>query len=102
MNALGLLLLPLFAQAAPMPTAGWVDTLISQGPTGVVSAFLLYISYTLWNDNKFKQKMVDDLQAARLQDAKESSQKMLELSDKVHSTTERLADVLDRIEKNKP
>jgi hypothetical protein len=75
--------------------------LITQGPTGVISAFLLYISYTLWNENKGLRKQIDDEKNARLTDANAARDMLLQMGEKVHNTTDDLAKIADRLERQK-
>lgn len=75
--------------------------MITQGPTGVISAFLLYISYTLWNENKGLRKQIDDEKNARLTDANAARDMLLQMGEKVHNTTDDLAKIADRLERQK-
>jgi hypothetical protein len=100
------MLLALFADPVAATTAGvtgspWGDYLITQGPTGVISAFLLYISYTLWNENKGLRKQIDDEKNARLTDANAARDMLLQMGEKVHNTTDDLAKIADRLERQK-
>jgi hypothetical protein len=92
------------AQAAVSGVTGspWGDLLVSQGPMGVIAGFLLYISWTLWGENKKLRAQVDEEKSARLVDANASRDKLLQMSEKVHETTDDLAKIADRLEKTKP
>lgn len=67
----------------------------------MISAFLLYISYTLWNENKGLRKQIDDEKNARLTDANAARDMLLQMGEKVHNTTDDLAKIADRLERQK-
>lgn len=92
-----LVVVALLAQAAPDAMTTWVE-LLKQGPMGVVSAFLLYISYTLWQENKALRKDIDALHAARLEDHKKMADEMLALAREVQKTSEDLIDLAKKYE----
>jgi len=68
---------------------------------GIIAGFLLYISYTLWNENKGLRKQLDENNTARLADANAARDMLLQMGEKVHNTTDDLAKIADRLEKNR-
>jgi hypothetical protein len=90
------------ATVATVTGSPWGDLLVSQGPMGIIAGFLLYISYTLWNENKALRGQVDAEKTARLADANAGRDMLLQMGEKVHKTTDDLATIADRlVEKRK-
>jgi hypothetical protein len=96
-----LLAQPAAASLASVTGSPWGDLLVSQGPMGIIAGFLLYISYTLWNENKTLRKQLDDEKSARLADANAARDMLLQMGEKVHNTTDDLAKIADRLERTK-
>jgi len=92
---------PQLAAITGVTGSPWGDLLVSQGPMGIIAGFLLYISYTLWNENKGLRKQLDENNTARLADANAARDMLLQMGEKVHNTTDDLAKIADRLEKNR-
>jgi len=97
-----MLLLQAAVAATSVTGSSWGDVAVSQGPMGVIAGFLFYALTRVWSEYKSALKQLDDEKAGRLADAIASSAKLLQMSDKVHSTTDDLAKIADRLERTKP
>jgi len=98
------MLIPLLDVAAAAAPAAHVtgsplgDLFISQGPMGTIVIMVLAALRYYVGQNEKLRAQVDALQEARLNDGNVARDKLLQMSDKVHATTDDLVKVADRME----